>query len=80
MTHPAAGILNRPPAHLLAASLTLTPNEPVGVRQVLDRLRDLQRRELRSDLDETTPQSDKNIPSAETGSFVLPRTATTAPS
>lgn len=67
MTRPAAGILNRPPAHLLAASLTLIPSDPIAVRQALERLREVQRRELRSDLDETTAQSDKSVPSPETG-------------
>ncbi|UUY01581.1 Dyp-type peroxidase [Svornostia abyssi] len=51
----------------MAASLTLTPSEPAAVRQALERLRELQRRELRSDLDETTALSDKNAPSPETG-------------
>lgn len=67
MNHPAAGILNRPPAHALLAALTLAPTDPADVRQALERLRDLQHHELRSDLDDTNAQSDKNAPSAETG-------------
>lgn len=66
-THPQSGILNRPPGHALVFALTLTTNEPASTRQALEALREVQRRELRSDLDETTRDSDKNVPSAETG-------------
>lgn len=67
MNHPASGILNRPPAHALLAALTLTTGDPATTRQALERLREVQRRELRSDLDETTAASDKAVPSQETG-------------
>lgn len=67
MNHPASGILNRPPAHALLAALTLATSDPAVTRQALERLRDVQHRELRSDLDETTVDSDKNAPSPETG-------------
>lgn len=65
---PQAGILNRPPDHALIAAYTLTSSDPAVVRQALDvRLREVVRKELRSDLDETTPASPKDQPSAETG-------------
>jgi deferrochelatase/peroxidase EfeB len=67
MNHPAAGILNRPPAHALVFALTLTTGDPATTRAALEHLRELQHRELRSDLDETTATSDKAVPSAETG-------------
>lgn len=67
MNHPPSGILNRPPAHALVAALTLTTADAASTRQALERLREVQHRELRSDLDDTTPQSDKTQPSAETG-------------
>jgi deferrochelatase/peroxidase EfeB len=60
-----AGILNRPPAHALVAALSLTVTDPAAVRGGLDRLREVQRRELRSDLDELG--TDKSVPPAETG-------------
>lgn len=64
---PQAGILNRPPDHLLVGAYTLQTTDPVAARNALERLRDLIHQELRSDLDETTPTSDKSQPSAETG-------------
>lgn len=67
MHHHQPGITNRPPAHLLVAALAFTTSDPANARQAVERLRELQRRELRSDLDETTSQSDKAQPSAETG-------------
>ncbi len=67
MHHPQSGILNRPPGHVLVAALTFTTTDPTVAGQGVERLRELQRRELRSDLDETTPASDKAVPSAETG-------------
>lgn len=67
MPHPAAGILNRPPAHLLVTALSLKTGDAASAREALERLRTIQHRELRSDLDETTAESDKNAPSPETG-------------
>lgn len=67
MLHPQAGITNRPPAHLLLASLSFRNREANSVRQSLDRLRAVQERELRSDLDDTTAASPKDQPSPETG-------------
>lgn len=67
MQHPASGILNRPPGHLLLAAFTLTAGDPAAVRATLERLRSVQERELRSDLDEFSPASPKDQPPAETG-------------
>ncbi len=67
MNHRPSGVLNRPPAHALLAALNLTTPDPVSTREGLERLRELQHRELRSDLDETTPQADKTLASPETG-------------
>jgi deferrochelatase/peroxidase EfeB len=67
MTHPPSGILNRPPAHALVFGLSLTTTDAASTNAALERLRALQQRELRSDLDDTTKDSDKNAPSAETG-------------
>jgi deferrochelatase/peroxidase EfeB len=61
------GITNRPPEHGLLLSLTLTATEPAATRETVEALRDLVRKELRSDLDETTPDSPKDAPSPETG-------------
>jgi deferrochelatase/peroxidase EfeB len=58
MLHPQPGITNRPPGHLLLASLSFINREANSAHQTLERLRALQERELRSDLDE---------PSLETG-------------
>src|SRR4051812_9334017 len=67
MSQPQSGITNRPPEHLLVASLTLTTPDPATAGQAVERLRELVRRESRSDLDDTTPASPKDQPSAETG-------------
>lgn len=64
---PQAGILNRPPDHLLIAAYTFLTGDPASTRNAFERLRDLLHQELRSDLDDTTPASDKDQPSAETG-------------
>jgi deferrochelatase/peroxidase EfeB len=67
MTHPQAGILNRPPDHALFAALSFATTDTATVRAAVDRLRTLVHAELRSDLADTTPISDKSQPSAETG-------------
>ena len=65
---PAAGILNRPPAHLLLASYDFGgERSPSATRSTLERLRILVHHELRSDLDELTASSPKELPPAETG-------------
>jgi deferrochelatase/peroxidase EfeB len=67
MNHRPPGILNRPPAHALAFALKFATTDATSTAAALERLRDVQRRELRSDLDELTPTSNKEAPSAETG-------------
>jgi deferrochelatase/peroxidase EfeB len=65
--HPQAGILNRPPDHALFAALELTATNTSAARTAIAGLRALVEAELRSDLADTTPTSDKSQPSAETG-------------
>lgn len=67
MNHPQAGILNRPPDHALFAALSFTSSDATTARATVEQLRDLLAAELRSHLADTTPSSDKNQPSAETG-------------
>jgi len=64
---PQAGILNRPPDHALFAALNLTAADPATTAAAIERLRELVHKELRSQLDLTTPESPKEQPSAETG-------------
>jgi deferrochelatase/peroxidase EfeB len=64
---PQAGILNRPPDHLLVVALTLSTADPAATSVALERLRELLKAELWSRLDQTTPQSRKDQPSAESG-------------
>src|SRR5205085_12250029 len=67
MSRPQAGITNQPPDNAIFASLAFTTIDAAGTRAALDQLRELLHDELRSLLADTTPQSDKNQPSAETG-------------
>jgi deferrochelatase/peroxidase EfeB len=67
MTHPQAGILNRPPDHALFVALSFASGDSPTARSAVEGLRSLIHAELRSDLDQTTPASDKAQPSAETG-------------
>jgi deferrochelatase/peroxidase EfeB len=67
MSKPQVGILNRPPDHVVLVALNLTTADPAGAHAAVERLRVLARRESRSNLDDTTPQSPKDQPSAETG-------------
>ena len=64
---PQPGILNRPPAHAVIAAFNFTDRTPTGSHAALERLRVLIQRELTSDLDEVSPSSPKDTPSAETG-------------
>jgi deferrochelatase/peroxidase EfeB len=64
---PQAGILNRPPDHALFVAINLTTAEPASTSSAMERLRELVHKELRSQLDVTTPDSPKAQPSAETG-------------
>lgn len=61
------GITNRPPDHALFLALNITGADAAVARETVEFLRELVRKELRSDLDETTPVSPKDQPSAETG-------------
>lgn len=67
MNHPQAGILNRPPDHALFVAVSFAAGDSATARTAIENLRSLIHNELRSDLDETTPTSDKTQPSAETG-------------
>ena len=67
MPNPQGGILDRPPEHLLVASLNLLTTTPADVQASIVRLRGLVQHESLSQLDSTTPQSPKDQPSAETG-------------
>ncbi len=63
-----SGITNRPPGHLLLVALMFRGDRsPQGTRQTLESLREVVRKELRSDLDELNPSSPKEVPSPETG-------------
>lgn len=72
MTHtahayPQAGITNRPPDHALFAALTLATPDAATSRAAIEGLRGVLQRELQSQLDDTTPSSPKDQPSADTG-------------
>jgi deferrochelatase/peroxidase EfeB len=71
MNYRPPGILNRPPAHALVFSLALTTTDAATTAAALERLRELQRRELHSDLNDLTPSSNKETPSPETGELGL---------
>jgi deferrochelatase/peroxidase EfeB len=64
MSYPQAGITNRPPEHLLLATLTFTSQ---NAREALRALGSVIERELRSDLDPPNPPEAKGQPSSETG-------------
>jgi len=61
------GILNRPPEHARWLALNVVSADPPSVRAATEAMREIVRREQRSDLDDTTPSSPKDQPSAETG-------------
>lgn len=65
---PQAGILNRPPEHLLigAMAFTGTPNI-AATRETVEMLREVVRRELASDLDPITLETDATAVAKETG-------------
>ncbi len=67
MNHPQSGILNRPPGHLVLVALSFNVADPAANRETVEKLREIHRREHESDLDETTKDSPKDQPSAETG-------------
>jgi deferrochelatase/peroxidase EfeB len=65
--NPQHGILERSPEHLAVAALAFVDRTPTVARDTLELLREIVRRELRSDLDEMSPGSPKDQPPAETG-------------
>lgn len=67
MDHFQQGITNRPLDHALLLALQMNTTDPGTSTQAVERLREVVHRELRSNLDETTPASPKDQPSAETG-------------
>jgi deferrochelatase/peroxidase EfeB len=67
MASPQSGILNRPPENAIVASFELSTQDPDSTRLAIERLRGVVTSELRSDLADTSPTSDKTQPSAETG-------------
>jgi len=67
MDHFQQGITNRPPDHALLLALQLNTTDPARSAEAVERLREVVHRERRSDLNETTPTSPKEQPSAETG-------------
>lgn len=65
---PQAGILNRPPEHVLFAAMSFPrPVDPAAAAQRLSALQDVIRRELHSDIDEITAATDPTSTSADTG-------------
>ncbi len=64
---PQAGILNRPPEHLLVAALSFAGSrDPETCRATGEVLREVLRRELRSDLDSVDAATDRTAVAAET--------------
>lgn len=61
------GITNRPPDHALFLALTIIGTDPAAARETVEALRGIVQKELKADLDETTPASPKDRPSPETG-------------
>lgn len=65
---PQSGILNRPAEHALLFAMHFLPGTDVAAcRSGVEQLREVQRRELHSDIDEITAGTDKNVPFSETG-------------
>lgn len=64
---PQSGITNRPPEHCIFGAFRLDTTDPVSTRQALDALKRIERSELRSDLDDQGPATDKAASSPETG-------------
>lgn len=63
-----SGILNRPPEHVLLFALRFLPGlDAAACHQAMDLLRDVERRELRSDIDSIEATTDKTLPFPETG-------------
>jgi deferrochelatase/peroxidase EfeB len=67
-SYPSPGILNRSPAHLLLAAYDFAGSRAApDCAATLNKLREIVKRELRSDLDDLTSTTPKDVPSAETG-------------
>lgn len=66
-SYPQSGITNRPPEHIIIASYRVVAADPTAVKAALEALRELQRRELHSDLDDQSATTPKDRPSPETG-------------
>ena len=64
---PQSGVTNRPPEHCHIAVYRLETSDPASTREVLEELRRIEKAELRSNLDDQGPLSDKAAPSPETG-------------
>lgn len=64
---PQAGILNRPPEHVLLAAFTIQAGDSATALNIIEELRQIERRELRSDLDTQDASTAKDAPSPETG-------------
>lgn len=64
---PQSGVTNRPPEHCHMAAFRLDTTDPTATRAAIEGLRRIEAAELRSNLDEQTPQTDKAAPSPETG-------------
>ncbi len=62
---PQAGILNRPAEHVIVAALGFAGQIPP--RDTLEGLREVIRRECRSDLDNLTPATDPTVPTPDSG-------------
>ena len=65
-----SGIVNRPPEHNLLVAFQFTgasASDPTAARSAVDALREVVRKELRSQLDAEGASTDKNQPSPETG-------------
>lgn len=64
---PQAGILNRPPEHVLLAAYTLQTPDPATTASAIEQLRELLHREQRSLLDPLPADAPKDQAPAETG-------------
>jgi deferrochelatase/peroxidase EfeB len=64
---PQSGITNRPPEHAFVTAWRLETTDPVSTRASFETLRRIEHDELRSNLDDQNPNTDKTAPSPETG-------------
>src|SRR5437773_2308746 len=65
---PQAGILSRPPEHVVIAAFALQAERtPATTRTMFETLRGALQHELRSDLEHQTADTPKDAPSPETG-------------